>query len=411
MADPGQHSPRRFHSLDALRGLAALSVVFWHWRHFVPDHGSGVEGTSLPLSALFFFFYAEGWRAVDLFFCLSGFVFFWRYSEVVARRGITSRDFAVLRFSRLYPLHFATLLLVAAGQAWMMNTRGSFFTFHANDARHFVLNLLFASSWGFERGASFNAPIWSVSVEIVLYAMFFVYCRLFPIRLALVSLPSIAGFLLVSVWYPPLGRGLGFFFLGGCTFLLYRRIAGAGHARQVMWWAACLTGAAWLLAVIASMMGAHGTEWLSVRSAPFFWRFDAYVSLLVIKLPAIALFPSTILTLALIERSRGSFGKRVAFLGDISYSTYLLHFPLQLLAAGLAANGIVSGDWFSNPWFLAAFLGALVAASLATYHFFELPMQEFLRRRLLAKREKASQEAGRWEGCSHIIHPQLGHNT
>src|SRR5262249_54324308 len=26
--------PRHFYSLDALRGVAALVVVFWHWQHF-----------------------------------------------------------------------------------------------------------------------------------------------------------------------------------------------------------------------------------------------------------------------------------------------------------------------------------------------------------------------------------------
>lgn len=25
----------RFYSLDALRGIAALTVIFWHWQHFL----------------------------------------------------------------------------------------------------------------------------------------------------------------------------------------------------------------------------------------------------------------------------------------------------------------------------------------------------------------------------------------
>jgi uncharacterized membrane protein len=27
----------RLHTLDTLRGIAALSVVFWHWQHFFYD--------------------------------------------------------------------------------------------------------------------------------------------------------------------------------------------------------------------------------------------------------------------------------------------------------------------------------------------------------------------------------------
>ena len=37
-----------------------------------------------------------------------------------------------------------------------------------------MLNLFFASSWGLERGPSFNGPIWSVSVEVAIYAVFWV---------------------------------------------------------------------------------------------------------------------------------------------------------------------------------------------------------------------------------------------
>jgi peptidoglycan/LPS O-acetylase OafA/YrhL len=41
-------------------------------------------------------------------------------------------------------------------------------------------------------------------------------------------------------------------------------------------------------------------------------------------------FPCTIVALALLETGRGTLGRRLSFLGDISYSSYLLHFPLQM---------------------------------------------------------------------------------
>jgi peptidoglycan/LPS O-acetylase OafA/YrhL len=42
-----------------------------------------------------------------------------------------------------------------------------------NDAYHFMLHVFFMSHWGFEVGESFNQPIWSVSVEIFIYIVFF----------------------------------------------------------------------------------------------------------------------------------------------------------------------------------------------------------------------------------------------
>jgi peptidoglycan/LPS O-acetylase OafA/YrhL len=75
--------PAYFHSLDALRGVAALSVVIWHWQHFYPS-GPGFDPTRQPLYWLFEPLYRDGRKAVTLFFGLSGFVFFWRYGEEVA---------------------------------------------------------------------------------------------------------------------------------------------------------------------------------------------------------------------------------------------------------------------------------------------------------------------------------------
>src|SRR5437762_3835756 len=203
--------PKRLYSLDVLRGLAALSVVFWHWQHFSYSgtQPAIVSPERLPLYPVFFLFYTKGALAVDLFFSLSGFVFFWLYSDSVSRKTISGREFAWLRFTRLYPLHLATLLAVAFGQ-WAYHSRtGAFFVYHFNDAKHFALNLFLGSSWGLENGFSFNGPVWSVSVEVALYAMFFLWCRRLPIRMIGLAAMSAAGFLLITRLYAPIGRGVG----------------------------------------------------------------------------------------------------------------------------------------------------------------------------------------------------------
>ena len=154
----------RFESLDALRGLAALAVVLWHWQHFfyqgTRPHMPDIQ--RLPLSPLLSLFYTQGWLGVDLFFALSGFILYWLYSERVAERRISAPTFWLLRFSRLYPLHFATLIAVAIGQWLYMRETGDFFVYQFNDTRHFVLQLFLASEWGLQRGYSFSGPVWSV---------------------------------------------------------------------------------------------------------------------------------------------------------------------------------------------------------------------------------------------------------
>jgi peptidoglycan/LPS O-acetylase OafA/YrhL len=81
-------------------------------------------------------------------------------------------EFALLRLSRLYPLHFATLILVAFLQFAYMYSHGQFFLYR-NTPEAFVTNLVFGSNWFPWQTTTFNGPIWSVSVEIVVYFGFF----------------------------------------------------------------------------------------------------------------------------------------------------------------------------------------------------------------------------------------------
>lgn len=365
----------RLHSLDALRGLAALTVVFWHWRHFFYE---GTAGSYQPERQPFFDFllplYTKGWLAVDLFFALSGFIFYWLYADRVARRTIAAREFFVLRFSRLYPLHLATLIAVAAGQYAFHRTTGSYFVYPVNDAPHFALHVLFASSWGMERALSFNAPVWSVSVEVLLYGLFFVLCRLVPVRLLTLAAISAIGFAMALHLNGALGRGIGSFFLGGCACLVFGQIVNAGWAPVLATWLPLPVAGLWI-ATMAFGAGVWG-EVLARLPQSLAGINGEWAVILV-------LFPLTILTLAVLEAVRPGFGERFAFLGGLSYASYLLHFPLQLALVSLVNAFSLERSIFYSPFVMAAFFVLLAGLSLASHHWFEMPAQRYLRRRLL----------------------------
>ncbi len=360
-------TPRRFHSLDALRGLAAIAVVLWHWRHFFrsPDDAARriVNVASMPLYPILFPFYTSGVRAVDLFFCLSGFIFHWLYAGRISDGTTSGREFLALRFSRLYPLHLLALLLVLAGQVTAAHLAGGYFIYADNDVAHFVSHLVMAPPAAL--GDSFNGPAWSLSVEVLLYALFFYACRYLPSRALCAGLGIVAGLVLWPV-YPLVARGLFGFFAGGATFLFYSALIrrGVNPALSV----ATLAALAWG-ATLAQMRA----QWLDVSSdLGLLWA-------------SAGLFPVTVLALALLETRRGTLGKRVAVLGDISYSSYLLHFPLQLaLLLGATALGIHAR--YGSAWLLLAFLVVLAALSLASYRCFEMPVQAALRERLAEAR-------------------------
>ena len=165
----------RFNSLDALRGIAALSVVLSHWKHFFYNGTTPAHDLKdrLPLYGLFHAFYSDGHRAVDFFFCLSGFIFFFLYAEKISAHSLGAARFSLFRFSRLYPLHLVTLIFVAAAQALMRSVQGVAFVYPNNDPYHFILQLTCTAAWWtWPHRNTFNGPFWSVSVEILLYALF-----------------------------------------------------------------------------------------------------------------------------------------------------------------------------------------------------------------------------------------------
>lgn len=369
-------APQRFFSLDAVRGLAALSVIFWHWQHFFYNGtvASEYDRAAQPFYPILFMFYNKGWIAVDFFFSLSGFIFFWLYAERVAAGQISLRNFTVLRFSRLYPLHLLALLIVLAGQRIIHARTGEFFVYPFNDLYHFFLNLLFASSWGFERGFSFNAPTSSVSIEILIYALFFVLCIKRGARPRMLFLFVLAGLALFR-FHPLLGRGLFSFFLGGLAFYAYGAVVKAGRVERWVRPLTLLMMAGWAIAVLEM-------------------RFDLLQSIsggslkIGRKSAALAvtgfLFPVTILALALIETQRGHFGKRLSFLGDISYSLYLLHFPLQLIFIAAVDRLGISPLFFYQGRSVFLFFPILIGLCVLSYRFLERPAQRFLRSKLLA---------------------------
>ena len=206
----------RYTALDVLRGFAALSVVFSHWPHFYfsPARKIGVwSDADLPLYFIFWPLYRYGQFAVELFFLLSGVIFFYLYADAVHARKMSVGRFTILRFSRLYPLHVVTLLVVVALQFLYYQHYGVYFVYLTNELKQFVTHLFLASNWSIYSRYSFNGPIWSVSIEVLLYAIFFLMCRTgfrAPIFLMLMSLFGSLLTLKASL----LGPGVFCFFLG-----------------------------------------------------------------------------------------------------------------------------------------------------------------------------------------------------
>lgn len=345
--------------LEGLRFLTAFAILAYHYRHFsfVGDTSVGLELARLPFYRLLRPFYDAGAFGVWVFWCISGFIFFWKYRDPIADRAVGGWKFFVLRFSRLYPLHLLTLLLVAMLQPVYFNLRGAFFVYQDNDLAHFLTQLFMASEWGFTRGYSFDGPIWSVSVEVLVYLIFFLMLRVTRspwFNVAVVVACFGAKYLLNisdQVTYC-----LALFYAGGLAAMA-RRAVGTSRYRVAI--EAC----AWFVAIVIAPLVIYA---VSDRLD----RFD---------LPLFV--GSTLVLLFCLSREiklPRALQSAIAAVGNMTYSSYLLHFPLQLAVMILFAVGGRVVPIYSAAFF-AAYLLTVLLLSYLTFRFFEAPAQRFIR--------------------------------
>ena len=375
--------PNRLYSLDVSRGLASLAVVLFHWSHFswangalgipLPDH----TVYSQPIFGILKLFYTYGSYGVDYFFLLSGFIFFWLYKDQISNRSVSFLKFWIQRFSRLYPLHFATLGLVALLQLYYSKLTGNPFIYIFNDAYHLVLHLTFTYWWGFQKGWSFNHPVWSVSVEIFLYLAFFILAFRQKTGPLLSIGVSAVGFVAYQYFGSRFYLGFAMFFWGGTLFYMVGWITNS--RTYIKWIVNSIAISSWLL-VITNVyffdIGASLENQGTIANA-LFQGFPGYI-----------LFGSTLCVLAICEIDKGPLLQRFAWIGDITYSTYLLHFPLNIIFASAVALDFLDANFYRNPIYLILYLIILIPLSYMVFLYFERPMQKIIRTKFIKRKNQ-----------------------
>jgi peptidoglycan/LPS O-acetylase OafA/YrhL len=149
--------------LESLRGLAALTVVLFHFKI-----GSILNNE----------FTENGYLMVDFFFILSGFVIAYNYFGRINNIS-TLKNYMFKRILRLYPLHLFTLLLWLAIEVtkyylYINNSLHPFednIPFTKNNFESFFTHLFLIQNI-FTDQLTWNGPSWSISVEFYTYLIF-----------------------------------------------------------------------------------------------------------------------------------------------------------------------------------------------------------------------------------------------
>ena len=223
-----KRSRGRLVELDALRGLGAISVVLYHLTTRFPEVFPDAD--HVPLTFL------PGEYRVLLFFAISGFAIFFTLKGI---KGVT--DFAVNRFARLFPAYWVAIPLILLFE----------YAGHVDKLKIPVSSILvnFTMLQGFFYLPSVDGAFWTLTMELAFYACMIGLWRVLGPRMARLEstlLPWLALRWLMELWPDmpyriiqlAVADFIAFFVIG---ILFYRIWSGARHWReQVPYFAAVL---------------------------------------------------------------------------------------------------------------------------------------------------------------------------
>ena len=361
--------------LDGLRGLAALYVVIGHARWLLWEGYTAFQAHSATYSLFqrllvyFFSLFRFGHEAVLFFFVLSGFVIHLRYARQIVNEGPSAhfdwKGFVWRRARRLYPP-----LLAALALSWLLHLIGVSmgYPIYHSATPYPLINLNVVSdvtgptlfgNLAFLMNTYVpvfggNGPLWSLKFEWWFYmiypAFWWISRRSILLASGLMSLLFAASF------------------LPGWPVILLQAV----FSQMLAWWLGVL-----LADVFA---GRLKIAWLPV-AAICLAGFLASLSSSKIHDLGMAFLFSGVISVGFYLKARQvslSVLERLKPLGDMSYTLYVTHFPLLMLASGWQMSHSTQGLLPSN--FGWVFAGIAVAIPFA-YLLHLLVERPFLSRR------------------------------
>lgn len=333
-------------SLQYLRGVAALMVVYFH---------AGAQVGRFDLAPMFL--HRVGEFGVDVFFVISG-VVMW---VTTYDRGMSPKTFMIRRLGRIAPLYWIvtlTVALIAFAAPSMLHST-------VFDAPHLVASLLFIP-WPNPVGGALTPmliPGWTLNYELFFYVLFAVALlapQAWRAALLCLALMAVAA---AGVYAPP-GSLLKFygdpmlleFGAGVLIGAIYTRDECVPYAMAL-----CAAAGGIALALVASRVPGLMT------AAP---------RALYAGLPAAFVVGGLVLA----EKARGAIRlPALLSIGDASYSIYLTH-AVTLAAISFLWRHVATAPPNAAAYYVSAF-AASIAVGRLTYVVIERPINECLHAR------------------------------
>lgn len=334
--------------LQVFRGLAASLVVLFHIILIYRDK----LGTKL-----FIDFFKEGFIGVEFFFILSGFIIFYAHRTDFGKRRVG--EFFIRRFRRIYLPYWAALVAILA--SYTLARKNIFHQFPLDPASSLKMIVLFPQ-W-----PHIIAPAWTLSYEIYFYLILGAALFFLSENLTFVLSIIYAIFLVVynyaihpptSLFIPTDYFTLSFLY-GIIAAWIYSRIPRPSLKISIPLFALSIIylAAAWTIYEV--------------------FRLEANI-----YRPLIFGIPLTTLMLSSVWLEKSNLlrsNKLLCYLGDMSYSLYLLHSAIITFAAIGLRDIIKTKNAFLINSTVFPLLAAVIVLSWLFHWYVERPLLKLFR--------------------------------
>lgn len=344
--------------LTSLRFWAAYAVAFHHCCMIIIENAALGLAEHVPVISKLYL-------GVDFFFILSGFVLTHVYLQKLRNGTLSIRSFYVRRIARIYPAYLLAFI-IALTQLYGFSFAG------INPAPEpplsasslFLYLFCFHAWWDFGL-ISINGPSWSISAEWFAYL-------LFPLLLWIMSRLSLKANALLAVLAIAACWSIAAYILGKP---LTRLDFDFGILRIVPEF----IGGIWLYLL--------GREYeLRAYGRSSFFAASGFLLLLLAALAPDALIVLTFGVIILLgaEQARQNYEwplsrSKAAYLGEISYSVYLLHIPIFEITLSLMKLLPLTDETKMALLFLALLL--VLPAAMLSYALIETPARRYINKK------------------------------
>lgn len=304
-----------------------------------------------------------GWMGVSYFFILSGFIMVWS-----ARDDDTVGDFYLRRFAKIYPTHCLTWAI-----AFVVGAVG------VGEYKLWSSNLLLVNTWVDDVKYFFvaNRPSWSLCTEAFFYMLF---PFLFKVMKVIPKKFDLLGFLLATAASVLVQT---YIYIG----VEPNHMMGAFQISQRQFWISYMFPPPRMFEFLAGMFAArllmYGRAPFLSKSASVALLVATYIGAMFIPfqfgLSVVYIIPVSLLIVSIarddMEAKKTVLnGKTSVWLGEISYSFYMVHFLVLFFFLNL-----ISGKKFSllqGSALIAVALVLSVSCAAFLYRYFEVPMMK-----------------------------------